>query len=53
MSFFTTGADGKLKYTVGANDLLTPGYYNAEIDIIYATGLRTTRTFTLHIMESL
>jgi hypothetical protein len=53
MTFVTDGVNGQLKYTIGANDLLTTGYYDAEIELLYTAGKRTTRMFTLQIMEAL
>jgi len=53
MTFVNTGADGQVKYTIITSVLSIAGYYDAEIEIVYAAGRRTTRPFTLQIIEEL
>jgi len=53
MSFVTLGTDGQVKATFAANDLATPGYYDAEILVNYATGKRNTKPFTVQIIDTL
>ena len=53
-TFDSDGSDGVIDFSIAAADLnITPGYYDAEVRIDYASGRRTTRTFTLHIVEKL
>jgi len=53
MSFVGTGADGQVKANFAATDLGTPGYYDAEILVNYASGKRNTRPFTVQIIDTL
>ena len=53
MTFVGTGTDGQVKVAFGATDLATPGYYDAEILVNYATGKRNTRPFTVQIIDTL
>jgi len=53
MAFVTDGSDGKVKYTIASGSFDTEGYYDSEIEIQYSSGRRTTRTFTLHVLEEL
>ena len=53
MSFVIAGVDGRVKATFGVSDLATPGYYDAEILVNYATGKRNTKPFTVQIIDTL
>jgi hypothetical protein len=53
MGFVGTGTDGMVKVSFLVNDLATPGYYDAEILVNYATGKRNTKPFTVQIIDTL
>jgi len=53
MSYVTDGVDGQVKYTIAAAALATAGYYDAEIELNYASGRRTTSPFTIQVLEEL
>ena len=53
MTFVLTGSDGQAKVSFLSTDLATPGYYDAEILVNYATGKRNTKPFTVQIIDTL
>ena len=53
MAFVSDGSDGQVKVTFGATDLATPGYYDAEILMTYASGKRNTKPMTIQIVDTL
>ena len=53
MSFVSDGSDGQVKVSFASGDLDSDGYYDAEIQVNYSDGRRTTKTFTLHVLPDL
>lgn len=53
MSWVTDGSDGKVKVSFAETDLATAGYYDAEIQVNYTNGRRTSKMFTVHVLPNL
>ena len=53
MSFDSDGSDGKVKVKFSSGDLSTCGYFDAEIQVNYASGRRTTKNLTIQVVPDL
>jgi len=53
MSFVNDGSDGQVYTHFASGEFSSSGYYDAEIQVNYADGRRTTKAFTLHVIPSL
>jgi hypothetical protein len=53
MVFTNDGKDGLVSYTILQTDLLTSGYYDAEILLMEANSKLTAKMFTIQIVDIL
>ena len=53
MTFDDDGSDGKVKVKFSSGDIDTCGYYDAEIQVNYASGRRTTKNLTIQVVPDL
>lgn len=52
-SFVTNGTNGQVKFSFAEGDIDIAGYYDGEIQVNYADGRRTSKSFTLHVLPDL
>lgn len=46
-------ASGEVTWTPSSGDLDTAGYYDAVITMNYSSGIKSTKKFTIHVLENI
>jgi len=53
LTFKTDGTDGVLVWSPANGSLATAGYYDANIQLTYASGVEIIKSFDIHIIDTI